>query len=52
MSLLLDNAILSIQLGLEDFASADDRRMISAVRNLYGVPRTRGDEPSPPWYQV
>jgi|SRR5271166_1834446 len=35
MSALLDNAVVSIQLGLQDFASADKRRIISAVRNLY-----------------
>lgn len=35
MSPLLDNAIKSIQLGCEDFQSDDDRRLISAVRNLY-----------------
>lgn len=35
MSGLLDNAVSSIQLGLEDFGSGDDRRLLSAVRNLY-----------------
>lgn len=35
MSALLDNAVLSIQLELEDFASADARRLISSARNLY-----------------
>ena len=35
MSPLLNNAVLSIQLGLEDFSSEDERRVISAVRNLY-----------------
>lgn len=35
MSPLLENAVVSIQLGLEDFASNDDRRVISAARNLY-----------------
>ncbi len=35
MNSLLDNAIVSIQLGLEDFASGDNRRTISAARNLY-----------------
>jgi hypothetical protein len=35
MNSLLDNAILSIQLGLEDYASDDKRRVISAARNLY-----------------
>jgi hypothetical protein len=32
---LLKNAVVSIQLGLEDFASDDERRVISAARNLY-----------------
>jgi hypothetical protein len=32
---LLKNAVVSIQLGLEDFASVDERRVISAARNLY-----------------
>lgn len=32
---LLKNALDSIQLGLEDFASEDERRIISAARNLY-----------------
>lgn len=35
MSPLLKNAVVSIQLGLEDSASKDDRRIISAARNLY-----------------
>lgn len=35
MSPLLKNAIVSIQLGLEDFAADDERRIISAARNLY-----------------
>lgn len=35
MNSLLDNAIVSIQLGLEDYSSADGRRVISSVRNLY-----------------
>jgi hypothetical protein len=35
MSPLLQNAVVSIQLGLEDFASDDKRRIISAARNLY-----------------
>lgn len=34
-SQLLDNAVISIQLGLEDYAADDERRMVSAVRNLY-----------------
>lgn len=35
MNPLLQNAVVSIQLGLEDFASDDERRIISAARNLY-----------------
>jgi ribosomal protein L37E len=35
MNPLLENAVLSVQLGLEDYASADTRRVISAARNLY-----------------
>ncbi len=35
MNPLLKNAVVSIQLGLEDFASSDERRVISAARNLY-----------------
>ena len=35
MNSLLENAVVSIQLGLEDYASQDSRRVISAVRNLY-----------------
>lgn len=35
MNPLLENAVVSIQLGLEDFASKDERRVISAARNLY-----------------
>jgi len=35
MNSLLENAITSIQLGLEDYASTDGRRVISAARNLY-----------------
>jgi hypothetical protein len=35
MNPLLKNAVVSIQLGLEDFASDDGRRIISAARNLY-----------------
>jgi predicted RNA-binding Zn-ribbon protein involved in translation (DUF1610 family) len=34
-SQLQDNAVISIQLGLEDYAAGDERRMVSAVRNLY-----------------
>lgn len=32
---LLHNAVVSIQLGIEDYKSADPRRTISAVRNFY-----------------
>lgn len=35
MSSLLVNAVVSIQLGLEDFASEDERRVVSAARNVY-----------------
>jgi DNA-directed RNA polymerase subunit M/transcription elongation factor TFIIS len=35
MNSLFDNAIQSIQLGVEDFQSNDPRRPISAVRNFY-----------------
>ena len=35
MTPLLKNAVVSIQLGLEDFASDDERRIISAARNLH-----------------
>lgn len=35
MSELLDNAINSIQLGIEDYQSNDERRPISALRNFY-----------------
>lgn len=35
MNPLLENAVKSLQLGLEDFASPDERRVISAARNLY-----------------
>jgi DNA-directed RNA polymerase subunit M/transcription elongation factor TFIIS len=35
MNPLLENAVVSIQLGLEDFATENDRRIISAARNLY-----------------
>lgn len=35
MKSILDNAVVSIQLGLEDYASKDKRRVISAARNLY-----------------
>ena len=32
---LLENAIISIQLGLEDYEAEDERRALSATRNLY-----------------
>lgn len=35
MNTLFDNAIASIQLGVEDYQSNDPRRPISAVRNFY-----------------
>ena len=35
MSEILDNAIKSIRLGIEDFRTADDDRMLSAARNYY-----------------
>jgi hypothetical protein len=35
MNTLFDNAIWSIQLGLEDFKSNDPKRPLSAVRNFY-----------------
>lgn len=35
MSKLFENAIISIQLGVEDFISNDPRRAVSAVRNFY-----------------
>ena len=35
MTKLLENAISSIQLGIEDYQSNDPRRPISAVRNFY-----------------
>lgn len=35
MSKLFENAIISIQLGIEDYKSNDPRRAISAVRNFY-----------------
>ena len=35
MSDIYDNAIHSIQLGIEDFQSNDDRRPVSALRNFY-----------------
>lgn len=35
MKELLDNAVLSIELGVEDFQSDDKRRLLSAIRNVY-----------------
>ena len=35
MKELLDNAVLSIELGVEDFKADDERRLLSAIRNLY-----------------
>lgn len=35
MSLLLKNAVDSVQIGIEDFLSADGRRDLSAIRNIY-----------------
>ncbi|HEY9213700.1 MAG TPA: hypothetical protein VIQ29_12750 [Ancylobacter sp.] len=35
MSDVFDNAIVSIQLGIEDFQSNDERRPVSALRNFY-----------------
>lgn len=35
MSELFENAVVSIQLGVEDYQSNDPRRAISAVRNFY-----------------
>lgn len=32
---MLDNAIQSIQIGMEDFHEEDERRVLSAIRNLY-----------------
>lgn len=32
---MVDNAVTSIQLGMEDFHSDDPRRLLSAIRNLY-----------------
>lgn len=34
MNPLLKNAVVSVQVGLEDFASDDERRIISAARNI------------------
>ncbi len=35
MKELLENAVLSIELGVEDFEANDERRLLSAIRNLY-----------------
>jgi hypothetical protein len=35
MNTLFDNAIQSIQLGIEDYQANDPRRALSAVRNFY-----------------
>lgn len=35
MSALFENAVISIRLGIEDFETGEDDRMISAVRNYY-----------------
>jgi len=35
MSQLLKNAADSIQIGVEDFGAIDDKRHVSAVRNIY-----------------
>ena len=35
MKELLENAVLSIELGVEDFNTEDERRLLSAIRNLY-----------------
>ena len=35
MSHLFDNAIQSIQLGVEDYQNDDPKRAVSAVRNFY-----------------
>ncbi|MBP5144142.1 hypothetical protein, partial [Pseudomonas chlororaphis] len=32
---MLDNAVQSIQIGMEDFHDHDERRVLSAIRNLY-----------------
>lgn len=32
---ILDNAVASIQIGMEDFNSDDPRRVLSAIRNIY-----------------
>lgn len=35
MKELLENAVLSIKLGVEGYQTGDDRRVLSAIRNLY-----------------
>lgn len=35
MKELLKNAVLSIELGVEDFRAEDERRLLSSIRNLY-----------------
>ena len=35
MKELLENAVLSIELGVEDYQTGDERRVLSAIRNLY-----------------
>lgn len=35
MNTILENAIQSIQIGIEDYQSKDKRRVLSAVRNIY-----------------
>ncbi len=32
---IFENAIISLELGLEDFAEGSDKRLLSAVRNLH-----------------
>jgi hypothetical protein len=34
MHAILENAVQSLQIGIEDFQSADQRRVLSAVRNI------------------
>ncbi len=35
MKKLLENAVLSIELGVEDFEADDQRRLLLAIQNLY-----------------
>jgi hypothetical protein len=35
MKELLENAVLSIELGVEDYQTGEERRVLSAIRNLY-----------------